>query len=233
MTGRRLALTSALCLGLALAAGAGAAFEKDAAGWKPLFDGRTTAGWRGFRQTSFPASGWVVENGALKSLGRKGGDIVTTTTYRDFELSWEWRLSPQGNSGVKYFVDEARGTGGAIGHEYQMIDDGNYPALALTPRQKTGAWYDVLPPTKAAAKPIGDFNTSRLVVQGNTVEHWLNGELVLRYDITSPEAAAGIAASKFRDVAGYANKIPTSILLQDHDTEVWFRNIRIRDLPAS
>lgn len=206
--------------------------QQDAGGWTSLFDGKTTAGWRGFRQPSFPASGWVVEDGALKSLGRKGGDIVTTTTWRDFELSWEWRLSPHGNSGVKYFVDEKRGAGGAIAHEYQMIDDDNYPSLALTARQKTGAWYDVMPPTKAAAKPIGAFNTSRLVIQGQTVEHWLNGVLVLRYDITSREAAAGIASSKFKDVAGYADKIPTPILLQDHDTEAWFRNLRIRALAA-
>lgn len=240
--GTRLALTLALSLsllpgavdgpiGLLARSRAQAAPGHDTAGWTPLFDGRTTAGWRGFRKTTFPDSGWVVEDGALKSLGGKGGDIVTTTTYRDFELSWEWRLSPQGNSGVKYFVDEARGgTGGAIGHEYQMIDDDNYTAITLNARQKTGAWYDVLPPTKAAAQPIGRYNTSRLLVRGNLVEHWLNGELVLRYDITSPPAAAGIAASKFRDVAGYADKIATPILLQDHDTMVWFRNIRIREL---
>ena len=103
--------------------------------------------------------GWVVENGTLKSLGKKGGDIVTTSTYADFEFAWEWRLSPQGNSGVKYFVDETRGnSGGAIGHEYQTIDDDNYAAMALSVRQKTGAWYDVLPPIKAAARPVGEWN---------------------------------------------------------------------------
>ena len=140
-------------------------------------------------------------------------------------------LSFQGNSGVKYFVDEARGNGGgAIGHEYQTIDDENYTAIALTDRQKTGAWYDVIPPTTVAARPTGDWNTSRLVVRGTSVEHWLNGARVLAYDITSPAAAHGIATSKFRDVKGYADKIRTPLLLQDHDTVVWFRNLKVRDI---
>lgn len=202
-----------------------------AAGWTLLFDGKTTQGWRGFRKDAFPTAGWVVEDGTLKSLGQKGGDILTTRTFDDFDLSWEWKLSPKGNSGVKYFVDEKRGNaGGAIGHEYQTIDDANYTAMSLTALQKTGAFYDVLPPTKAAARPVGTFNTSRIVVQGNLVEHWLNGDLVLKYDVTSPEVAAGVAASKFKDVKGFADKIPTPILLQDHDTVVWFRNIKIREL---
>ncbi len=205
--------------------------EEAAAGWTLLFDGKSTAGWRGFRKDSFPDSGWVVEDGTLKSLGRKGGDIVTTGTFTDFELSWEWRLSAKGNSGVKYLVNETR-AGGAIGHEYQMIDDDSYDAMALNVLQKTGAWYDVLPPTKAAARPIGTFNHSRVIVRGTAVEHWLNDELVLRYDMTSPEARAGIAASKFKDVQGYGTAFATPILLQDHDTFAWFRNIKIRELPA-
>jgi len=205
-----------------------------AAGWRLLFDGTTTKGWRGFAKPDFPAAGWVVEDGTLKSLGQKGGDIITTATFDDFEFAWEWRLSPRGNSGVKYLVDERRGNeGGAIGHEYQTIDDDNYTMMLLTALQKTGAWYDVLPPTAAAARPVGSFNQSRLVVRGTIVEHWLNGTLVLRYDITSPEAAAGIAKSKFKDVKGFADKIRTPILLQDHDTVVWFRNVKIRELPAS
>ncbi len=205
--------------------------EEQAAGWRLLFDGTTTTGWKGFRKPAFPAQGWVVEDGTLKGLGTKGGDIITTAAFDDFEFQWDWRLSFRGNSGVKYFVDEQRGnSGGAIGHEYQTIDDDNYTAMTLNALQKTGAWYDVLPPTKIAARPVGEWNTSRLVVKGTTVEHWLNGELVLRYDITSPQAAEGIAKSKFKDVVGYADKIRTPILLQDHDTVVWFRNLKIRTL---
>ena len=205
--------------------------KEKADGWRLLFDGTTTNGWKGFRKDGFPGEGWIVEDGTLKGLGRKGGDIVTTATFDDFEFAWDWRLSFRGNSGVKYFVDEARGNaGGAIGHEYQTIDDDNYTAMTLNALQKTGAWYDVVPPAKAAARPVGSWNTSRLVVKGNTVEHWLNGELVLRYEITSPKAAEGIAKSKFKDVEGYADKIRTPILLQDHDTVVWFRNLKVRDL---
>jgi sugar phosphate isomerase/epimerase len=203
--------------------------KEKADGWTLLFDGTSTRGWKGFGKAGFPTVGWVVEDGTLKGLGQKGGDIITTTTYGDFEFAWDWRLSFRGNSGVKYFVDESRGNaGGAIGHEYQTIDDDNYTAMALTDRQQTGAWYDVIPPAKKAARPVGEWNTSRLVVRGSTVEHWLNGTLVLAYDITSAEAARGIATSKFKDVKGYADKIRTPILLQDHDTVVWFRNLKIR-----
>jgi hypothetical protein len=205
--------------------------EERTAGWRLLFDGRTTTGWKGFGKPG-PIRGWVVEDGTLKGLGAKGGDIITTSTFDDFEFAWDWRLSFRGNSGVKYFVDEARGNGGgAIGHEYQTIDDDNYTAMALGDRQKTGAWYDVIPAARTAAHPVGAWNTSRLVVKGTKVEHWLNRTLVLAYDITSPEAAQGIATSKFKNVAGYADKIRTPILLQDHDTVVWFRNVKIRDLP--
>ena len=207
--------------------------EERAAGWQLLFDGATTAGWRGFQKPGFPADGWAVEDGTLKGLGRKGGDILTTATFTDFEFTWEWRLSPQGNSGVKYFVDERRAnTTGAIGHEYQMIDDDNYPAEPLSAKQKTGGWYDVLPPKRAAAKPVGTWNLSRLIVRGTHVQHWLNGTLVVEYDTRSAESAAGVAASKFKDVAGYADKIPTPILLQDHNTVAWFRNLKIRALPG-
>jgi hypothetical protein len=204
--------------------------KEKADGWRLLFDGKTTDGWKKFASAD-PIKGWIVEEGALKGLGQKGGDILTTSTFDDFEFAWDWRLSPQGNSGVKYFVDEARGNaGGAIGHEYQTIDDDNYTAMKLNERQKTGAWYDVIPAARTAARPIGSWNTSRLVVRGTKVEHWLNGTQVLAYDITSPEAAQGIATSKFKDVKGYADKIRTPILLQDHDTVVWFRNLKIREL---
>ena len=207
--------------------------EEKAAGWQLLFDGKTTDGWRGFRKTGFPTDGWAVENGALKGLGRKGGDILTTATFADFEFTWEWRLSFQGNSGVKYFVDESRGNAtGAIGHEYQMIDDVNYNLEPLSAKQKTGGWYDVMPPLAAPARPVGEWNRSRIVVRGKNVEHWLNGTLTVTFVTDSPESKTGIANSKFKDVAGFMDKIPTPILLQDHDTVVWFRNLKVRALPG-
>jgi len=208
--------------------------EERAAGWTLLFDGRTTAGWRGFQKPAFPADGWAVDDGALKCLGRKGGDILTTASFADFEFTWEWKLSPKANTGVKYFVDEKRGNAtGAIGHEYQIIDDEHYDAEPLSAKQKTGAWYDVMPPGAATPRPIGEWNQSRLIVRGTHVEHWLNGTLVVQYETGSAASAAGIAASKFKDVAGFADKIPTPILLQDHNTVAWFRNLKIRELPAA
>jgi hypothetical protein len=202
------------------------------AGWKLLFDGHTADGWRGFQKAGFPNHGWTVENGCLKCLGQHGGDIITTTIHTNFEFTWDWRLSFQGNSGAKYFVDEKRSNArGAIAHEYQTIDDKNFDAEPLNEKKYTGTWYDVLPAKNARPNPVGEWNQSRLVVRGNEVEHWLNGKRVLSYRIDSPEAAAGIANSKFKDVAGYADKIPTPILLQDHETMVWFRNIKLRELP--
>jgi len=206
-------------------------------GWRLLFNGQSTAGWRGFQKEAFPDHGWLVEEGCLKCTGQKGGDLVTTEKFNDFELTWEWRLSPHGNSGVKYFIDEKRADakgkvyGGAIGHEYQMIDDGGYTEPLHT-KQKTGAWYEVIAPKNAKPKPIGEFNRSRLIVRGKHVEHWLNGDRVVSYEADSTEAVAGIASSKFKNVPGYIDKIATPILLQDHNTAVWFRNIKLRVLPA-
>ena len=134
---------------------------------------------------------------------------------------------------MKYFVDESRGNAtGAIGHEYQMIDDENYNVEPLGPKQKTGGWYDVIPPLAVAAKPVGEWNQSRIVVRGKNVEHWLNGTLVSKYETDSAESKAGVANSKFKDVPGYADKIATPILLQDHNTVAWYRNLKIRDLQA-
>ena len=209
--------------------------KEKSTGWRLLFDGQTTTGWRGFQKSTFPEHGWVVEDGCLKCLGQKGGDIITTMTFTNFELTWEWRLSPQGNSGVKYFVDEKRADSKgklystAIAHEYQMIDDDNYSS-PLSAKQKTGSFYEVIAPQNAQPKPIGEFNQSRLIVSGNKVEHWLNGKLVVSYQTTSAEVVAGIATSKFKNVLGFADKIPTPILLQDHTTMVWFRNLKLHEI---
>ena len=138
---------------------------------------------------------------------------------------------------MKYFIDEKRADAngkvysGAIGHEYQMIDDKGYPD-PLTTKQRTGALYDVIAPTGGPPKPIGEFNQSRLVVSGKRVEHWLNGTLVVASQTDGAETASGIAKSKFKNVPGFADKIATPILLQDHSTPVWFRDIKLRALPA-
>jgi 6-phosphogluconolactonase len=196
--------------------------------WQPLFDGQTTAGWRSYRKAEFPQRSWVVEDGCLHLLPRsQGGDIITTGTFEDFEFEWEWRIAPQANSGIKYLVTEARPN--APGPEYQMVDD----ATMQSPRRQTASFYEVLPPqTKTTVNPPGQWNSSRLLIHGNHVEHWLNGVRVLAYELGSAEVKAGKARSKFKDEPGFGEKIKGHILLTDHNGESWFRNLRIRELPA-
>jgi hypothetical protein len=195
-----------------------------AAGWRLLFDGVTTQGWRGFRQPAFPSRGWVVEDRILKKVqGVRGGDIVTTETFEDFELSWEWWIPPGANNGIKYFIIEERGR--AIGHEYQMIDD----SRLRDPKQQTASFYDVLPPNADKEPPrIGEWNHSLIRVRGQQVEHWLNGIQVLSYTLGSPEVMSAVAKSKFHDVPGFGTKVRGRILLTDHTDEAWFRRIMIR-----
>jgi len=207
------------------------------AGWRLLFDGKTTNGWRGFKKDGFPTQGWAVADGCLKkgptgagdSLG--AGDIVTRDTFGDFDLRFEWRVAAGGNSGVKYFVTEERA--GPIAHEYQVLDDTGHPDAKVGTHRQTAAFYDVLAPSPTAKelKPVGQFNQSRVLVRGNHVEHWLNGAKVLEYELGSPELKAAIAKSKFKDVAGFGTKIEGRILLQDHGDEVCYRNLKIQAPP--
>jgi len=203
-----------------------------AQGWKLLFDGKTTAGWRGFKKQSFPAQNWVVEDGWLHCLGKGGGDIITEAEFEQFELEWEWKLSPGGNSGVKYFVVESRGP---VGHEYQIIDDEKHPdGQKAEGKRVTAAFYDVLKTqAKTPLKEPGQINQSRILVQGQHVEHWLNGRKVLEYELGSDAVLSAVAQSKFKNTPGFGTRMKGHILLQDHNDPVWYRNIRIRVLPAN
>ena len=196
-------------------------------GWRLLFDGKTTAGWRGFKQDSFPDKGWSVRDGVLHlEPGSKAGNIVTEDTFSDFDLRWEWKIPPGANNGLKYFILEERGS--AIGHEYQMVDDEG----VKNPLQRTATFYDVLPVTvedKPLNKP-GQWNQSRVLVKGNHVEHWLNGVKVLEYELGSKPVMDAVAASKFKDVKGFGQKQRGHILLTYHNDEVSYRNIKIREL---
>jgi len=204
--------------------------EEKAAGWRLLFNAKTPEGWRTFKKKAFPSKGWVVEDGWMHCLGKGGGDIITDVEFDDFELQWEWRQGPKGNSGVKYFVTESRDS--ALGHEYQMIDEVGEPdAKQGSGKRVTAAFYDVLKLDRVApTKPAGETNYSRIVVRGNRVEHWLNGVKVLEYSCGSEAIKAAVAQSKFKDVAGFGNKVKGHLLLQDHHTEAWFRNIKVREL---
>ena len=225
MIKRTLLHTSAALLVVGLVAGC--AMNRQEGRWQAFFE-KNTAGWRGYRQTGFPAKGWVLENGGLHLLPKSGGgDIVTIKKYTDFEFEWDWRMGPKGNNGIKYLVTEDRP--GVPGPEYQMVDDSTIPEA----HHQTAAFYWVFPPR--ADKPLhppGQWNHSRLVVRGNHVEHWLNGMKVLAYELGSPEVKTAVAVSKFKNAPGYGEKIPGHIMITDHTEETWFRNVRIRELPS-
>jgi hypothetical protein len=203
-----------------------------AAGWTLLFDGHSLDGWRGYKKTDASGTRWKVEDGMLTlppndgkdTLGAR--DIISNDTFEQFELTWEWRIAQAGNSGVKYFVLEDRDD--AIGHEYQLIDDERHPDAKVGPKRQTAAFYDVLAASDRPLKPAGEFNTSRVTVHGNTVEHWLNGKKVLQDELGSPALKAAVAKSKFKGIARFGTRQNGHILLQDHGNQVWFRNIKIK-----
>jgi hypothetical protein len=204
-----------------------------AAGWTLLFDGRTLEGWRGYKKPDAKGLRWIIEDGTLAlptatAPGTRAGDIVSKDTFEQFELVFDWRVAPGGNSGVKYFILEDRDS--AIGHEYQLIDDAQHADAKLGSHRQTAALYDVLPAADRPIKPGGEWNTTRIVVRGQTAEHWLNGKKVLQYELGTPTLKAAIQKSKFKDVERFGTRQNGHILLQDHNDQVWFRSIRIRRL---
>ena len=201
-------------------------------GWTNLFDGASLKGWRGYKQPDAAKTRWKVEDGMLTvdpgdgSDTRGARDLITTGTYDNFELALEWKVAPGGNSGLKYFVLEDRDS--AIGHEYQIIDDTKHPDAKIGPHRQTAAFYDVLPAANRPLKPAGEFNQSRVVVNGRNVEHWLNGTRVLQYELSSPALQAAIDKSKFKGIERFGKPQKGHILIQDHGDRVWYRSIRIK-----
>lgn len=205
-----------------------------AAGWKLLFDGRTTGSWRAFRKSSFPTEGWMVEDGCLRSIaGHEGDDIITTDQYTDFELSVEWKPEPKANSGIMYRVAELHDATWQTGPEYQLLDDAGNQIQPTDP-QSAGALYDLYPPSAdKIMKPAGEFNQSRIRLQNNHVQHWLNGVKVVECDIQGDDWTKRIAQSKFKDYDGFGVLPKGYIALQHHGSQVSFRNIKIRDLSGA
>lgn len=204
-----------------------------AAGWTLLFDGRSTEHWRGYRQDGFPPRGWEIDDGALHVLaGGGGGDILTKEQFTNFELALEWRVSPDANSGIMYRVRETETVPWQTGPEYQILDDAGHSAEA-TDRHSTGALYDLYRPTRdKKLNPAGAWNRTRIRLKDNVVTHWLNGVKVLAADLDSDDWKTRIADSKFRVYENFGKFESGHIGLQDHGNDVWFRNIRIRDLDA-
>ncbi len=208
-------------------------------GWKLLFDGTTSAGWRGAHKDAFPESGWVIENGYLKVLAsggaesKGGGDIVTVDEYGNFDLFFEFMITEGANSGVKYFVTEDyASTGSAIGLEYQVLDDQRHPdaKMGRDGNRTVASLYDLIPAANKRFNGVGQWNAGHIVSLNGHVEHWLNGFRVLEYERGSEEYRKLVSESKYNIYPGFGEAEKGHILLQDHGNEVCFRSIKIREL---
>lgn len=214
--------------------------QKD--GWKLLFDGKTSKGWRSVRNMNFPTKGWDTENGYLTIQGAPdkssqiGGDIITEERYGPMDLSFDFKLSEVANGGVKYFTTLSQGTTGSpLGLEYQVLDDDKHPdaRAGRNGNRKLGSLYDLIPATKQArfTKKIGQWNTARIVVYPNNhVEHYLNGVKVLEYDRGGAAYKEAVALSKFKNDVNFGEAKEGYILLQDHGCRVNFRNMKLKRL---
>lgn len=211
-------------------------------GWKLLWDGKTTAGWRGAKLDAFPAKGWAINEGILKvdksggGESTNGGDIVTTKKYKDFILKVDFKITKGANSGIKYFVDSDlnKGEGSAIGCEFQILDDQNHPdaKLGVNGNRTLGSLYDLIPSDRSGDFNFDKdgFNTATIIVRGNKVEHWLNDVKVVEYERNNQMWNALVAYSKYKNWPNFGNLIEGNILLQDHGDEVFFKNVKIQEL---
>lgn len=221
--------------------------QEEAEGWTLLFDGQSLDQWRGFRSETIPP-GWQVEDGLLVFRAEHAeegyGDLMTRRQYASFDLSLDWKIDPCGNSGVLFHVTEDSDQEWHTGPEMQIVDatEGCWsdyqapegeraPGSDLKPSQLSGANYDLHAPSEHTVKPVGEWNQARLVVNGPRVEHWLNGVKVVEYELWSDEWKAIVAASKFNEYPNYGMNQTGHIVLQDHGMPVWFRNIKIKELP--
>ena len=241
MTRARLALFLSAALGLARAAGPNQLTEAERReGWRLLFDGHTTAGWLEITGKPFPANCWTVADDSLKALVRRDGfqDIRTVDTFRSFDLQFDWKILARGNTGLKYRiqkVDEWANAAGrqarARGLEYQLADDADSDA-ASDPRKVAASLYSLIAPVPHIPPRIGGFNHSRLLVQGTHVEHWLNGVKVVAFNLSDPAVEKLLRNDLPKGSPPDAPLVEVSPLsLQNHASEAWFQNIKIRVLP--
>jgi hypothetical protein len=206
--------------------------QTGADGWTTLFDGRTLIGWHPYQNKN--PHNWEAKDGVLHCVGGtenhdRHADLVTNDSFQNFELSIDWKISPKGNSGIIYLANETMPASYQTGPEYQLIDDVNFPEK-LEDWQKTGANYAMNPAPAAKPKPVGEWNNTRIIVNNGRVEHWLNGDKIVSYEIGSDEWNKNKAAGKWKDTPTYGTVQAGHIALQDHGSEAWFRNIKIRKL---
>jgi hypothetical protein len=230
-----------MILGVLLAAAAATAFgaatelntltavEKKE-GWVLLFDGTSTKGWRGWKKDIAP-EGWKAVDGALTRVA-KAGDLITVDQYGSFDFMFEWRIAKNGNSGVFFHVAEAPDLSNAYatGPEYQLLDNDGHPDAKNGPDRFAGGNYALHPPVNGVTKPIGEWNQSRIVVNGPHVVHWLNGVKVVEYELWSADWKDRVQKSKFKAMPRYGLEKTGHIALQDHGDEVAFRNLKIKSL---
>lgn len=219
-------------------------------GWELIFDGETLQGWRGLNMQEVPEKQWVVEDGTIKIVSRDsipagtdgdplpGADLLLDRPLNNFEFAFEWKLSPVANSGIKYNVSEELSAvqgnpHSALGFEYQILDDPEYPQLEDNPRWSTSSLYELVEPgPNAHLNPQDEWNTGRIHFSGNYGEHWLNGERVLTFELDSEEMTSALVASKWADINDFGIRHENAyIILQDHGDTVWYRNLKLRELP--
>jgi len=217
--------------GAATVSGASGASGAADTAWVALVDA-TASHWRGYKRQDLPAA-WKVVGDTLAFTPvadtSQRGDIVTRDQYGDFELAYEWKVPPGGNSGVYYRADEDHAHGWETGPEMQVLDNKRHPD-GKTPLTSAGAAYALYAPSEDVTRPAGEWNEARIVARGPHVEHWLNGKKVVEYEQGSADWQKRMKTSKFNAMPDYGKRMSGHIVLQDHGDPVWYRNIRIRRL---
>jgi len=201
-------------------------------GWKLLWDGKTSTGWRSYNKPGFPATGWEMKDGIMTVMppqqGKSGGDIITESTFKNFELSVDFMYTPGANGGIKYFIDGKTN----VSCEYQILDDKLHPDAKLGKNgdRTLAGLYDLIPPKSKKDNGPNQWNTAKIIVKGNHVEHWLNGQMTVSYERGDAAWKALVETSKFKSSPNFGEAAEGHILLQDHGNKVSFRNIKIREI---
>ena len=230
----------AVVTGLAITAGAQAPADntltaaEQKAGWKLLFDGKTLDQWRNYKGTD-AGTNWTIVDGAITlTTPRRAVDLITKAEFIDFEFSFDWQLAPAppaGNSGVMFYVIEQGDATYFSGPEYQLLDNATHPD-GKNPLTSAGSCYALYAPSRDASRPIGEWNTGKILINKGKVEHWLNGEKVVQYDMNSDEWKSKVAGSKFKEWAEFGLARKGHLALQQHGAKIAFKNLKIREIAA-
>ena len=202
--------------------------QEAADGWQLLFDGRSMAQWRNFKQAGL-SDKWQIEQGAMKLTAQGGGDILTKAKYGDFELQLDWKIAEGGNSGIFVLVDETGNTIYAHAPEIQILDNERHPDNKLA-SHRSGSLYDMIAAPSESQKKAGEWNQVRIRLQQQQLTIWQNGWQTAAVEIGSADWQQLLAKSKFANWPGFAAQTTGHIGLQDHGDVVWFKNIKIKEL---